>query len=370
MAMEDGLAFGRRKFLEAAASMAAANAAQGQDHETNGQDRKPELFPGSILEAGGLRVGHFTDSRRPTGCTVVLFDRGAVAGVDVRGSAPGTRETDLLNPINTVQRVNAILLSGGSAFGLDAATGVMQYLEEHGQGYRVGTNVVPIVPAAILFDLNLGDGKIRPDRHSGYAACQAASDSHVPQGNVGAGAGATVGKFFGLKNAMKSGLGTASIRVGSELIVGAIVAVNAAGDVRDCRTGRILAGARKPDGRRFLNSMEQILRGETLNRGQAHSGAHTTIGIVVTNATLTKTEASKIAQMAHDGLARTINPVHTAADGDTVFAAATGTVNIRADITTIGSVGAEAMARAINNAVRSATGIPGYPSSRDLADRS
>ncbi len=365
--MKDDLAFGRRKFLGAAASITAATAASDRDDKSTGHD--PEIFPGSIVQAGGVRVGHFTDSRRPTGCTVVIFDRGGVAGVDVRGSAPGTRETDLLNPINTVQRVNAILLSGGSAFGLDAATGVMEYLEEHGQGYRVGANVVPIVPAAILFDLNVGDGKIRPDRRSGYAACQAASDSHVAQGNVGAGAGATVGKFFGLKNAMKSGTGTASIQVGTELIVGAIVAVNAGGDVRDCRTGRILAGARTPDGRGFLNSMEQILHGRTLSRGEARSGANTTIGVVVTNAVLTKTEATKIAQMAHDGLARTTNPVHTAAEGDTVFAAGTGTVNIRADVTTIGSVAAEVMARAINNAVLTATGIPGFPACRDLADR-
>ena len=370
MAMEDDLAFGRRKFLGAAASIAAGNAAPGRDHETAPHDREPELFPGSIVETDGVRVGHFTDSRRPTGCTVVIFDKGAVAGVDVRGSAPGTRETDLLNPINTVQRVNAVLLSGGSAFGLDAATGVMQYLEEHGQGYRVGSNVVPIVPAAILFDLNVGDGKIRPDRHAGYAACQAASDSRVPQGNVGAGAGATVGKFFGMKNAMKGGLGTASLRVGTELFVGAIVAVNAAGDVRDCRTGRILAGARTHDGHGFLNSLARIMDGETLNRGATRSGANTTIGVVVTNAVLTKTEATKIAQMAHDGLARTINPVHTAGDGDTVFAAATGTVNTRAGVTTIGSVAAEVMARAINNAVLTATGIPGYPACRDLADRS
>jgi L-aminopeptidase/D-esterase-like protein len=246
----------------------------------------------------------------------------------------------------------------------------MQYLEEHGQGYRVGLNVVPIVPTAILFDLNVGDGKIRPDRQSGYSACQAASESHVAQGNVGAGAGATVGKLFGLKNAMKSGLGTASVRVGPDLVVAAIVAVNAVGDVRDYRTGKILAGARTPDHTGFSNSMARILKGETLDRNEARPGAHTTIGVVVTNATLTKTEAAKIAQMAHDGLARTINPVHTSADGDTVFAAGTGTANIRSDVTTIGSVGAEAMARAINNAVLSATGISGYPAWHDLTDRS
>ncbi|HEY7303837.1 MAG TPA: P1 family peptidase [Bryobacteraceae bacterium] len=359
---------GRRKFLGAAASLAATHAALGRDYMTAGYE--PKLFPGSIVDVSGIRVGHFTDLRRPTGCTVVLFDRGAVAGVDVRGSAPGTRETDLLNPINTVQQVNAIVLAGGSAYGLDAATGVMQYLEEHGSGYRVGRHVVPIVPAAILFDLSIGDGKIRPDRQSGYAACRAASGSDVPQGNVGAGAGATVGKFFGSKNAMKSGLGTASVQAGTELVVGAIVAVNAGGDVLDCRAPhRILAGARASDGHAFRNSMQEILQGALLGGKEAQAGGHTTIGIVATNAALSKAESAKIAQMAQDGLARVINPVHTAADGDTVFAAGTGQSHIRADVTTIGAVAAEVMARAINNAVLAATGIPGYPACRDLLKR-
>ena len=212
---------------------------------------------------GGIRVGHFTDTRRPTGCTVVIFDKPAVAGVDVRGSAPGTRETDLLNPINTVQHVNAILLSGGSAFGLDAASGVMRYLDERGLGFRVGSIVVPIVPAAILFDLSLGDPKIRPNAESGYVACQSASDVNVPEGNVGAGAGATVGKLFGMHSAMKGGIGTASVKIRETgLVVGAIVAVNAVGDVFDSKTGKILAGARAPEGNGFLNSMAQILSGE------------------------------------------------------------------------------------------------------------
>lgn len=356
--------WGRRKFLGAAASLAASSAALGRDYTT--QDRGREIFPGSIVDVGRIRVGHFTDARRPTGCTVAIFEGGAVAGVDVRGASPGTRETDLLNPINTVQRANAILLSGGSAFGLAAANGVMRYLEEHGEGYRVGVGVVPIVPAAILFDLNVGDPKIRPDGKSGYAACEAASGAQVAQGNVGAGAGATVGKFFGLKNAMKAGLGTASIRVGPELIVAAMVAVNAAGDVRDCRTGEIIAGSRKADGQGFVNSMQQMLEGKTLSRAGSRIGAHTTIGIVATNAALTKAEAAKIAQMAHDGFARTINPVHTAADGDAIFAAGTGTYSGKPGVTTIGAVAAEAMARAINNAVRTATGIPGYPAYRDL----
>jgi L-aminopeptidase/D-esterase-like protein len=260
--------------------------------------------------------------------------------------------------------VNAILLSGGSAFGLDAASGVMRYLGERGTGYHAGSIIVPIVPAAILFDLELGDSNIHPDAQSGYAACQAARSGKVREGNVGAGAGATVGKLFGAKWAMKSGLGTASIKIGeTDLIVAAIVAVNAAGDIFDQHTGRILAGARAAQPSVFRNSMEEILRGATV-RGRP--GTNTTIGVVVTNGMLTKTEMTKVAQMAHDGLARTINPVHTAGDGDTLFAAATGTSTVRADVTTVGAVGAEAIALAVNRAVLTATSIPGYPASRDF----
>lgn len=319
---------------------------------------------GSITDVGGIRVGHFTDTRRATGCTVLIFDKPAVAGVDVRGPAPGTRETDLLNPINTVQHVNAILLSGGSAFGLDAASGVMRYLEEHGLGFRVGSIVVPIVPAAILFDLNIGDPKIRPNAQSGYAACQSASDADVPEGNVGAGAGATVGKLFGMHSAMKGGIGTASLKIGKTgLIVGAIVAVNAAGDVIDPKTGNILAGARTSDGNHFRNSMAQIIGG---HREEARPGENSTIGVVATNATLNKDQATRMARMAQDGLARTINPIHTDLDGDTLFAASTGASRIEADLTTIGSVAAEVVARAVLRAIFSAVGIPGYPAHRDL----
>ncbi len=349
-----GAKLGRRSFLSAAALAAPAMLFSRDSEEPHG----------SITDVGDLRVGHFTDARRPTGCTVVIFDKGAVAGVDVRGSAPGTRETDLLNPINTVQKINAILLSGGSAFGLDAATGVMRYLEEHGQGYHVGPIIIPIVPAAILIDLELGDSKIRPNAQSGYAACQAASASDVPEGNVGAGAGATVGKLFGMGAAMKSGLGTASIKVDpTGLIVGAVVAVNAVGDVIDHRTGRILAGARAPDGNSLLNSMSQIMKGETAG---SRPGTNTTLGIVATNASLTKSEMTKVAQMAHDGLARTINPVHTAFDGDTIFAASSGSAQVKTDVTTVGAIAAEAVARAVNRAIITAVGIPGYPAYRDL----
>jgi L-aminopeptidase/D-esterase-like protein len=318
----------------------------------------------SIVDVGNIRVGHFTDSRRPTGCTVILFDRAAVAGVDVRGSAPGSRETDLLNPVNTVQTINAILLSGGSAYGLDAATGVMRYLEENKMGFYVGPVVVPIVPAAILFDLEIGDPKIRPDAEAGYQACVSATKEHPAEGSVGAGAGATVGKLFGMRGAMKSGLGSVSITIGdTDITVGALVAVNAVGDVLSKETGKIIAGARTRDGNSFLDSMRQILQGATIS---GHNGGNTTIGVIATNGRLSKAEATKVAQMAHDGLARVINPVHTGMDGDTIFAASTNTAKYRADVSTVGAVAAEAMARAVDRAVRSATGLPGLPAYRDL----
>lgn len=329
----------------------------------------------SIVDVGNLRVGHFTDSRRPTGCTVVLFDRATVVGVDVRGGAPGSRETDLLNPLNTVQNVNAILLTGGSAYGLDAATGIMRYLEENKRGFPVGSYVVPIVPAAVLFDLGVGDGRIRPDAQGGYQACLAAVSEHPAEGCVGAGAGATVGKLLGLRSAMKSGIGSASVAIGDTgIVVGAIVAVNAFGDVLSHETWRIIAGARSPGSDSFFDTMQQILQGrmipahrESHPQGGANPGGNTTIGIVATNARLTKTEATKVAQMSHDGLARVIVPVHTPLDGDTIFAASTGTSSSPVDVTTIGAAGAEIIASAVNRAIRTATGImPGLPAYRDL----
>lgn len=320
---------------------------------------------GGITDVEGIRAGHFTDKRRPTGCTVLIFEKGAVAGVDVRGSAPGTRETDLLNPINTVQHVNAIVLSGGSAFGLATANGVMRYLEEQHVGYAVGNLVVPIVPAAILYDLGMGDSTIRPDAESGYRACLAASRGPIGEGNVGAGAGALAGQMFGQKRAMKSGLGTASVKIpGTSLVVAAIVAANPAGDVRDPHTGAILAGARTEDGKGFADTMGQILNGY---RVRIRPGTHTTIGVVATNAKFGKPEATKIAQMAHDGLARTINPVHTPHDGDVLFAACTGTIEEPMDVGALGAIGAEVVARAVVRAVKTATGVMGIPAMRDFA---
>jgi len=329
----------------------------------------PTSSSGSICDVGGVKVGHFTDSRRPTGCTVILTEEGATAGVDVRGSAPGTRETDLLNPLNTVEQVHAILLSGGSAFGLDAASGVMQFLEEKGIGYETRAAKVPIVPAAILYDLDLGNPAIRPDRQAGYQACTNAVAGACQEGNVGAGAGATVGKLFGFENAMKSGIGTASIQSGA-MIVGAIVAVNALGDVINPQDGKILAGARRSDGKSFVNTIEEIRRGSLMRTKSTHE--NTTVGVVATNVTLSKSQVSKIAQMAHDGLARSINPVHTPLDGDTLFALSTHRIKnpsasvTALDVTQIGALAAETVALAVCRAVREAKGLPNLPSYHDL----
>ena len=312
----------------------------------------------------GIKVGHFTLSERLTGCTVVLAESGAVGGVDVRGGAPGTRETALLDPVNTVQEVHAVVLSGGSAFGLDAASGVVRYLDERDIGYRVGPNVVPIVVGAILYDLSVGDNpRIRPDADCGYRAASHASTETSAEGNVGAGAGATVGKWGGMARAMKGGLGTASITLDDGLTVAAIVAVNAVGDIIDPATGSVIAGVRTPDGRGLADA-RMLLRSGASNEPQ--SGANTTIGVVATNATLTKAEATKVAQMAQDGLARTIYPAHTPGDGDTVFSLAMGTFSEAASLSTIGALAADVMAEAILRAVRAATGIPGIPAASDL----
>jgi L-aminopeptidase/D-esterase-like protein len=318
---------------------------------------------GAITDVAGLSVGHHTDTRRPTGCTVVLTPQGAVAGVDVRGAAPGTRETELLSPLNAVEHVHAVLLSGGSAFGLDAAGGVMRWLAERGIGVKVGTACVPIVPAAILFDLWVGDAAIRPDAESGYAACQAASTDAPAEGNVGAGTGATLGKLFGIERAMKGGIGTASVRAGG-FTVGALVAVNAMGDVIDPAHGRPIAGARTPDGRALLGTLQAWLAGDLPPPLQP--GSATTLGVVATDAVLDKAQANKLAQMAHDGLARCINPVHTMADGDTVFALATGTSGRVGHPTLLGALAAEATTRAVLRAVRAARGLPGLPAAAEF----
>ena len=321
----------------------------------------------SICDVAGLKVGHYTDTRRPTGCTVVLCEIGAIAGVDVRGAAPGTRETDLLAPENTVQQIHALLLTGGSAFGLDAAGGVMRWLLERGHGLAVGPARVPIVPAAVLFDLGLGDPSIWPDAAAGYAACEAASADSPAQGCVGAGTGATVGKLFGMDRAMKGGIGTASVKVGA-VTVGALVVVNAIGDIIDPANGRLIAGARGSDGLP-LGSTQALLNG-ALPALQLQ-GMATTLGLVATDARLDKSAAKKMAQMSHDGLARTINPVHTVSDGDVMFALSTGASGLAGNLNLLGVLAAEMTALAVLRAIRAATGLyqpglPQLPAARDL----
>ncbi len=329
---------------------------------------KPAADNATLTAVEGIKVGHFTLAERPTGCTVVLLKDGTTGAVDVRGGAPGTRETDLLNPVNSVQIVNAITLAGGSAYGLDAATGVMRWLDEHHIGYPVGAaGVVPIVPAAILFDLGFGgDPTIRPTADCGYRAAQSASELPVPEGNVGAGAGATIGKSGGRGSGaggpMKAGIGSSAIKLPNGLVVAAIVAVNAVGDIVDPATGQVVAGVRGPDGK--LADARKLLRQGGARDGRA--GENTTIGVVATNARLTKVQAQKIAQMAHDGYARAIAPVHTPADGDTIFSVATGTWDGQPDYGTIGALAAEAMADAIVRAATEATSSNNLPSARDL----
>jgi L-aminopeptidase/D-esterase-like protein len=350
-----------------------------------GSGPTPSPAPGAdkgLTAVPGIKVGHHTLTERPTGCTVVLTEAGAVASVDVRGGAPGTRETDLLDPVNHVQEVHAIVLSGGSAFGLDAATGVMRYLEEKDIGYDVRIAKVPIVPAAILFDLGVGGKpKVRPGPDCGYAAAQAATDGPVAEGSVGAGAGATIGKTAGPGRSMKGGIGSSSITLPDGLIVAALVAVNAAGDVIDPATGRVVAGVRTPDGTGLADARTLVRSGRLGRRDPdfdrrrpggdtaPRPGENTTIGIVATNATLTKVEALKMAQMAHDGLARAVSPVHTPADGDTIFAVATGTRAGEANVGLIGALAAEAMADAIVRAATQATSVAGIPAARDLGPR-
>lgn len=319
----------------------------------------------NITTVPGITVGHFTYSERPTGCTVVLAPpAGAVGGVDVRGGAPGTVETDLLSPKNLVERVNAIVLSGGSAFGLDARSGVMKFLAEKNIGYRTGARPVPIVPGAILYDLSIGGRPdITPGPDCGYKAAAAAKAGEIEEGNVGAGAGATIGKNGGNGLAMKGGLGSTALVTQNGLIVGAIVAVNAVGSVIDPRTGKPVAGVRTADGKGLEDPFAIVRRG-LVQPGPAREA--TTIGVITTNARLTKAQALKVAEMAHDGFARAIVPSHTPSDGDTIFVMATGDLAGDPNVGSIGSLAAEAMADAIIRAVRAARSIPGYPAAGDI----
>jgi L-aminopeptidase/D-esterase-like protein len=327
----------------------------------------------AITDVPGIRVGHAQDEEALTGCTVVLCENGATGGVDQRGGAPGTRETDALHPMHLVQQVHAVVLSGGSAFGLDSASGVVRYLEEHGAGFDVQVARVPIVPAAILFDLGIGRADVRPDAAMGYQACLNASAGPPAQGNVGAGCGATVGKILGMGQAMKSGIGSASLEISQGLLVGAIMAVNAFGDIIDPGNAQIIAGARTLKqgplqigaGGYFADTLKvmQTLVGRTA-LGFAQR-ANTVIGVVATNARLDKEQANKVAQMAQDGLARSVRPAHTMLDGDTIFALSTG--NRRADVNIVGAFAAEVVAQAILQAVRAAKPIAGLPAASSIA---
>ncbi len=319
----------------------------------------------TLTAVAGIKVGHHTLTERPTGCTVILVDGdGAVGGVSQRGGAPGTRETDLLDPANLVDKVNAVVLSGGSAFGLDAASGTVRWLEEHDIGWDVRIAKVPIVPAAILFDLPVGGKpKIRPTADCGYRAAESASSAVVREGTVGAGAGATVGKSGGPARSMKAGVGSYSLTLPNGLSVGAIVAVNAVGDIIDPDTGKVVAGVRNPDGT-FADARTILRTGQTAARPRP--GENTTIGLVATNARLTKAQANRLALMADDGFARAIFPSHTQGDGDTVFALATGQWEGEVNITQIGALAADVMARAIVRAATEATGLPDLPAARDL----
>lgn len=325
----------------------------------------------SITLIDGIRVGHAQDFEAVTGCTVILCEKGAVGGVDQRGGAPGTRETDALQPVHLVDKVHAVILAGGSAFGLDAASGAVRYLEEKKVGFNVGVARVPIVPAAILFDLGIGSSKRRPDAEMGYQACLNASRSAPVEGSVGAGTGATVGKILGIGQAMKGGIGTAAMDIGAGVQVAAIVAVNAFGDIIDPQTGEIIAGARslkkgpiKIGKGRFADTMKvmKTLVGRSI-LDLAQRG-NTVIGVVATNARFDKEGATKVARMAMNGIARSIRPANTMLDGDTLFALATG--KRKADVNIVGAYAAEVVAQAILRAVLAAESVGDVPAIRDL----
>lgn len=317
------------------------------------------MYKKNILDVKGIKIGQIEDKSALTGCSVVICEEGAVCGVDVRGAAPGTRETDLLNPINLVDKVHAVVLSGGSAFGLESTCGVAKYLEENDIGFDVGVTKVPIVVGAVLFDLHVGDFKIRPDFKMGYDACKVASQETLDQGNYGAGCGATVGKFKGIEYCMKGGIGSHSICLENGLVVSALIAVNAFGDIYE--DGKIIAGALDNEKRKFINTYETMKNGL---KSKDFSMQNTTIGVVVTNAKLDKNGCTKVSQMAHNGYAKAICPIHTMFDGDTIFTLATG--EVESDINLIGSLAAEVVEKSIINAVKNSEIILNIPSYREI----
>jgi len=314
----------------------------------------------ALTDVPGIRVGHYTDDGAATGCTVILCENGAVAGVDVRGGAPGTRDTDLLHPINVIEKIHAVLLTGGSAFGLNAVGGVQHYLEERAVGYEMAGVRVPIVPGAVVFDLDIGSASIRPGIPEGYRACQDANSGAITEGSVGAGTGAMVGQLKGKRYAMKGGLGTASVKIYGDVTVAALFVVNALGDIVD-EAGRIIAGIRREDGDGFDNTIRLLKHGYTVTGAP---GRNTVIGVVTTDALLTKAQATKVAGMAHDGLARAINPAHSMYDGDTIFALSMGSRT--GDVTVIGSIADEVTRQDLISAVMKATAIDGVPCCNDL----
>ncbi len=318
------------------------------------------MYSGYLTDVEGIKVGHSHSEKGITGCTVVICEEGATGGVDVRGSAPGTRETDLFKAEKMIDRVHAVVLAGGSAFGLDAASGVMKYLEEKDVGFDVGVTRVPIVSSAVIFDLGIGDFNIRPDKDMGYMAAKGANRHGNVQGNVGAGMGATVGKILGPKNAMKSGLGSASIKIG-DLTVAALVVANSFGDIYDFKTNKQIAGPYDYKEDKLLNTLD-IMKASNADLG--FNLSNTTIGIIATNAILTKAECNKVSQIAHNGYARSINPVHTMVDGDTIFSTATN--KVKADINLVGVLAAEVMSMAITNGIIFADGIEGLKSYSDI----
>jgi len=315
----------------------------------------------SITDVTGIRVGHAQNWEAGTGCTVIIIERGAVAGVDVRGGAPGTRETDLLDPVNMVQKVHAIYLAGGSAFGIDGASGVMEFLEEKGVGFEAGTVKVPIVPGAVIFDLNVGNPTIRPDREMGYQACLNADEQTVKEGSIGAGTGATVGKYYGISRCMKGGIGTASIQV-NDLVVGALVVVNAFGDIINPETGEILAGTLNTEKNQFIHTNRLLTNSVSIDSDPFLQ--NTTLGVVATNADLNKAEAKRLSMSAHDGFARCILPSHTLYDGDTVFSLATGIV--RTDVSKLNALSVHVVSHAVQRAVLGASTMFGIPSYNEL----
>jgi L-aminopeptidase/D-esterase-like protein len=366
----------RREFGRVAAAGMGFGMAADRSDETGPLEvtSQQASASGSITDVPGIRIGHFTDTRRPTGCTAILFDGEAVAGVDYDGSAPGSYLGVLLQPVSPIETIHAMLLTGGGPMGLAAVPGAVRYLEERGVGFDWGVrNVrVPIVVGAVIDDLALGDGRIRPDAESAYKACQAASSRPVEEGNVGAGAGATVGKMLlsrGL-GGMKSGLGTASLRLG-DVVIGALVVVNAVGDILDWRTGQIVVGARRREGKGFANIVETLKSmaqrdpsaARTIRDPVLHS---TTLAVVATNASFKKIEMTKVAMMASTGAARVINPYHTNGDGDSTFAISTGRVKPHLEVSALGALGAEVVSEAVLRAVKAAHSIPDWPAYRDL----